>query len=141
MIAVTSRLSIPDQEIRFRTSRSSGPGGQNVNKVNTRVMLHFDVLGSPSLTDEQKSLISKTLRTRINKEGTLYLYAQRSSSQAMNRADLLDKFCRLLQEALAPRKIRRKTQASRNSIEKRLEQKKQRGRVKQSRHRPVPLDD
>ena len=141
MIAVTSQLSIPEQELRFRASRSSGPGGQNVNKVNTRVMLHFDVRHSPSLTAVQKSLIGRKLKTRINKEGVLYLYAQRAASQAMNRADLIEKFSRLLHEALAPRKIRKETRISHHSIGERLNQKKRRGRVKQLRNQPIRADD
>lgn len=141
MIIVTPQLAISEQELRFRASRSSGPGGQNVNKVNTRVTLHFDVRHSPSLTSEQKSLISRKLQTRINKEGVLYLHAQRAASQALNRADLVDKFCRLLREALAPRKVRKETRVSQRSIEKRLDQKKQRGRVKQLRHRSIRVED
>jgi len=134
-------LSIPEREIHFRAARSRGPGGQNVNKVKTRVRLRFDVVHSPSLTALQKSLINRKLETRVNKEGTFYLYAQRASSQAMNRADLLEKFCRLLREALTPQKIRKKTRVSRNSIAKRLDQKKRRGRVKQLRNQPVRIDD
>lgn len=141
MLVITSRLSIPEQELQFQASRSSGPGGQNVNKVNTRVMLHFDVTNSPSLTPTQKSLIGRKLKTRVTKEGMLYLYAQRASSQAMNRAELLEKFCRLLCEALTPQKIRKKTRRSQHSIEKRLDQKTRRGRVKQLRIRPVTIDD
>ena len=141
MIVVTPQLAIPEQELRFRASRSSGPGGQNVNKVNTRVTLHFDVRHSPSLTPGQKSLIGTKLKTRINKEGVLYLHAQRAASQAMNRADLVEKFCRLLHEALAPRKIRKETRVSQRSIEKRLDQKKQRGRVKQLRHGSIRVED
>ncbi len=141
MIVVTPQLAIPEQELRFRASRSSGPGGQNVNKVNTRVTLHFDVRRSPSLTTWQKSMISSKLQTRINKEGVLYLHAQRAASQALNRADLVDKFCRLLHEALAPRKARKETRVSQRSVEKRLDQKKQRGRVKQLRHRSIRVDD
>lgn len=141
MIVVTPQLAIPEQELRFRASRSSGPGGQNVNKVNTRVTLHFDVRRSPSLTASQKSVISRKLQTRINKEGVLYLHAQRAASQALNRADLVDKFRRLLDEALAPRKVRKETRVSQRSIEKRLDRKKQRGRVKQLRHQPIRVDD
>ena len=141
MIVVTPQLAIPEQELRFRASRSSGPGGQNVNKVNTRVTLHFDVRRSPSLTTWQKSVISSKLQTRINKEGVLYLHAQRAASQALNRADLIDKFCRLLHETLTPRKVRKETRVSQRSIEKRLDQKKQRGRVKQLRHQPIRVDD
>ncbi len=141
MIAVTPQISIPEQELQFHASRSSGPGGQNVNKVNTRVTLHFDVRRSPSLTAAQKSLIGRKLKTRINKEGVLYLYAQRAASQALNRADALDKFCRLLHEALTPRKIRKATRISQRSIENRLDQKKRRGRVKQSRNQPARGDE
>lgn len=141
MISVTPQVSIPEQELQFHASRSSGPGGQNVNKVNTRVTLHFDVRRSPSLTTLQKSLICRKLKTRINKEGVLYLHAQRASTQAVNRADVLEKFCRLLQDALAPRKIRKKTGISRRSIEERLDQKKRRGRVKQLRNQPGRFDE
>ena len=141
MIAVTSTLSIPEQELQFHASRSSGPGGQNVNKVNTRVTLHFDVRRSPSLTTMQKSLIGRKLKTRINKEGVLYLYAQRAATQSLNRADVLEKFCRLLREALVTRKIRKETRISQRSIEKRLDQKKLRGRLKQLRNRPARVDD
>ncbi len=124
MFAVTSQMSIPEQELRFHASRSSGPGGQNVKKVNTRVTLRFDVRRSPSLTAAQKSLVSRILKTRINKEGVLSLDAQRASTQAMNRADVLEKFYRLLHEALTPRKIRKKTRVSRRCIEKRLDREK-----------------
>ena len=141
MIVVTPQLSILQRELHFQATRSSGPGGQNVNKVNTRVTLHFDVRHSPSLTPVQKSLIGRKLKTRINKEGVLYLYAQRASTQALNRADVLEKFCRLLQEALAPRKSRKETRISQRSIEKRLDDKRRQGRVKQLRKHPVRIDD
>ena len=71
----------------------------------------------------------------------MYLHAQRAASQAMNRADLVVKFCRLLHEALTPRKIRKETRVSQRSIEKRLDRKKQRGRVKQLRNQPSRVDD
>jgi ribosome-associated protein len=141
VLIVTPQLVIPEQELRFRASRSSGPGGQNVNKVNTRVTLHFDVRHSPSLTAAQKSVIGRKLKTRINKEGVLYLHAQRAASQALNRADLVDKFRRLLDEALTPRKVRKEIHVSQRFIEKRLDQKKQRGRIKQLRHQPSRMDD
>lgn len=141
MLAITPSLSIPEQELQFRASRSSGPGGQHVNKVNTRVTLHFDVWRSPSLTAMQKSRVSQQLKTRINKDGILYLYAHGSRSQAMNRAALLDKFCRLLREALTPQTARLETRVPERSRAQRVEQKKQRGRVKQLRGRPPLADD
>ncbi len=141
MLSITAKLSIPDRELQLRASRSAGPGGQHVNKVNTRVTLYFDIAGSPSLTAAQKQRIGDMFSTRINKEGILYLSAQRSCSQAMNRADVLEKFCRLFREALTPHKIRKTVQVPRRSIERRLDQKKRQRRVKQLRIRPVWKDE
>lgn len=140
MLVITSNLSIPEHELQFRASRSSGPGGQHVNKVNTRMTLHFDIRNSPSLTVMQKSRVSQKLKTRINKDGIFYLYAHRSRSQAMNRADLLDKFCRLLREALTPQRARRETRVPGRSREQRVDQKKRRGQLKQRRMRPTSAD-
>lgn len=141
MLVITSNLSIPEHELQFRASRSSGPGGQHVNKVNTRMTLHFDIRNSPSLTVMQKYRVSQKLKTRINKDGVFYLYAHRSRSQAMNRADLLDKFCRLLREALTPQRVRRETQVPERSRVQRVDQKKRRGQLKQRRMRPTPSDN
>lgn len=140
MLVITSNLSIPEHELQFRASRSSGPGGQHVNKVNTRMTLHFDIRNSPSLTVVQKSRVSQKLKTRINKDGIFYLYAHRSRSQAMNRADLLDKFCRLLREALTPQRARGETQVPERSRVQRVDQKKRRGQLKQRRMRPTSAD-
>lgn len=141
MLVITSNLSIPERELQFRASRSRGPGGQHVNKVNTRMTLHFDIRNSPSLTVMQKYRVSQKLKTRINKDGVFYLYAHRSRSQAMNRADLLDKFCRLLREALTPQRARRETQVPERSRVQRIDQKKRRGQLKQRRMRPTPADN
>ncbi len=141
MLSITDKLSIPERELHVSASRSSGPGGQNVNKVNTRVTLSYDIAGSPSLTAAQKRRIGDVLYTRINKEGVLSLSTQRSCSQAVNRADVLEKFCRLLREALTPQKVRKAIRTPRRSIEQRLDQKKQRRQVKQLRIRPTVHDD
>lgn len=141
MPVITSNLSIPEHELQFRASRSSGPGGQHVNKVNTRMTLHFDIRNSPSLTVMQKCRVSQKLKTRINKDGIFYLHAHRSRSQAMNRADLLDKFCRLLREALTPQRARRETQVPERSRVQRVDQKKRRGQLKQRRMRPTQADN
>ena len=140
MLVITSNLSIPERELQFRASRSSGPGGQHVNKVNTQMTLHFDIRNSASLTVMQKSRVSQKLKTRINKDGIFYLHAHRSRSQAMNRADLLDKFCRLLREALTPQRARRETHVPERSRAQRVDQKKRRGQLKQRRMRPTPAD-
>ena len=137
MLIITANLSIPEHELQFRASRSGGPGGQHVNKVNTRMTLHFDIRRSPSLTAVQKSRMSQKLKTRVNKEGIFYLHAHRSRSQAMNRADLLVTFCRLLREALTPQRARRETRVPERSRVQRVGQKKRRGQLKQLRMPPT----
>jgi len=141
MITVTSQLIIPNEEVQITASRSSGPGGQNVNKVNTRVTLHFPVWSSKYLTDSQKAKISSRLKSRITKDGILYLHAQGTRSQSMNRAVLLERFSILLGDALTPAKPRKKTRIPHNVTKRRLEQKKQRSGLKNDRQKPRRLDD
>ena len=85
MVKITDHLDIPDGEFEFTTSRSSGPGGQNVNKVSTRVTLLWDVDGSPSISDRQRALVRERLAGRINKEGVLRVIVQRHRTQLANR--------------------------------------------------------
>ncbi|MCF6290597.1 MAG: aminoacyl-tRNA hydrolase [Desulfobacterales bacterium] len=132
-VAINPDLRIPVEELLFRFSRSSGPGGQNVNKVNTRVTLIFDVTGSPSLTPEQRDLIRNKLGTRINKQGRLQVTSYRHRTQGTNRAAATERFIELLKGALQKRKPRKKTRVSRAARERRLQAKKQRGRLKQTR--------
>ena len=87
MIVINDTLSIPETELTFTASRSGGPGGQNVNKVSSRVTLSFDIGRSASLSDEQKLRAVRALGKRINKEGILQVVSQRTRSQEMNRAD------------------------------------------------------
>lgn len=140
MIEINESLAVGEGELRFTASRSGGPGGQHVNKVNSRVTLHFDLWGSASLTDEQKRRIASRLPTRINKEGVLKLHAQRHRSQAANRAELIERFALLLHEALRLRRARRPSRPSRNSVERRLEEKKRRSRMKQRRSAKAPVE-
>src|SRR5262245_26618746 len=93
-------LAIPEHEVTFTASRSSGPGGQNVNKVSSRVTLTFDVSASTALSQEQKRRIVVRLATRINKEGILRIVSQKTRSQELNRSDALDRFSDLLRNAL-----------------------------------------
>ena len=141
MIVITPHVAIPLSELSFTTSRSSGPGGQNVNKVNSRVSLHFSVATSPSLTSFQKSQVFSKLKTRINKEGVLQLHAQTARSQAMNREVLMDRFAKLLGEALMVPKTRKAQSVPRRARAHRLEEKKHRGKLKKERTRPRNLDD
>lgn len=117
----------------FTFTRSSKPGGQNVNKVNTRVTLLFDVKASPSLSDEQKNRILHRLETRINKLGILRVISFRYRTQGLNRAATIERFVELLVWALAREKPRKKTRVSKASKRKRLDDKKHKSRVKQTR--------
>jgi ribosome-associated protein len=138
---INASVCIPLSEISFTFSRSSGKGGQHVNKVNSRVTLWFDLDGSPSLTDEQKQLIRQRLAGRINKQGMLQLDADRRRSQGANREDALHRFAALLQGALHVRKTRRKTKPSRGAKKKRLHLKKQRSQLKAQRGRKNYRDE
>jgi ribosome-associated protein len=136
MIQINNSTTISDDELTYDFSRSSGPGGQNVNKVNTRVTLYLDVKNSKSLTDFKKKIITAKLRNRINKEGVLRVISQRHRTQAANRNDATQRLVDLLKDALTFKAPRRKTKPSKGSIRRRLESKKQRSQTKQLR-KPV----
>ena len=133
MININDQLSIPQDELSFTASRSSGPGGQHVNKVSTRVTLRFDVANSPSLTLDQKELILARLATRISKEGVLRVVSQKTRSQAANRELALERFVRLLQEALEKRPERKPTKVPSAARQKRLADKRHRSQLKRER--------
>lgn len=133
MLRVNDRLTIPDGELRFKASRSGGPGGQHVNTTNTRVQLEFDVAGSPSLNDGQRALILERLASRIDADGVLRLAGQSERSQLANKRDVLERLAELLRRALAPRKSRRATKPTMASRRRRVEAKKQRAGVKRLR--------
>lgn len=135
MIRVNDQLAIPLDELVFTASRSGGPGGQNVNKVSSRITLSFDVVNSPSLSPEQRARIAARLSTRINKDGILRINAQATRSQELNRADALERFAELLREALVVPKARKKTRVSRAAKERRLDEKKKRTGIKEGRTR------
>ncbi|MCK4351251.1 MAG: aminoacyl-tRNA hydrolase [Candidatus Krumholzibacteria bacterium] len=133
MIIIKDNLTIPDNELTFEFSRSSGPGGQNVNKVSTRVTLLFDVSGSPSLTEDQRSRIKKKLRTRITKTGVLRVTSQKHRSQSANREAARQRFAELIHTALQRPRPRRKTKVPKAVRERRLKEKKQRSILKHRR--------
>src|SRR4029453_7958353 len=109
---VMDGVLIPENEVRMTASRSGGPGGQNVNKVSSKVTLAFDVRNSTALSDEQKQKIAGRLATRINKDGILQIASQKTRSQELNRADVLARFSDLLRTALTPQRKRIKTRVS-----------------------------
>ncbi len=133
MLDIIGATQISESELLFKASRSSGPGGQNVNKLNTRMTLLFDVAGSPSLSAEQKRRIRSALSTRIDKQGVLRVVSQRFRTQEANRQAATERFVQLLAEVLAPRPVRRKTKVPAGAREQRLRDKKHRSRLKQQR--------
>ena len=141
MIEIRDGLTIREEELRFTASRSGGPGGQNVNKVSTRVTLWFDVAGSPSLTAEQRSLIRSRLATRISKEGVLRVVSQQTRSQAANREAALERFVALLRKALTSPRPRTKGRIPESVHRGRIEEKRRRSRIKRGRSAKLSWDD
>ena len=123
-------------ELTFRTSRSSGPGGQHVNKTESRVELLWDLEHTRCLDDVQKSLLTRRIRSRLTEEGVLILASDKYRSQHRNRQDVTERFLDLLKAGLKPVKKRRPTKPSRTSVEKRIKGKKIRGEIKRSRRPP-----
>ncbi|WP_447968194.1 alternative ribosome rescue aminoacyl-tRNA hydrolase ArfB [Nitrospira sp. M1] len=140
-IRINDRLSIPERELVFTASRSGGPGGQHVNKVNSRMTLHFDIQNSSHLTRTQKNILWDSLSTRINATGIFRLDCQKHRMQSMNRAELIDRFATHLRTALLPKRFRVPTKISRAAKERRLDQKKRQGRIKKNRSPSLGRDD
>ena len=140
MIPINDDLSISESDLAFSASRSSGPGGQNVNKVSTRVTLRFDLEASPDLSAEQKQRIRERLPTRVSKQGVLSVSAQRERSQSANREAALQRLVELLRRALEVDPERRPTRAPRGVERRRLEDKRRRSRLKRERSRRYTAD-
>ncbi len=133
MITINNRISIPDDEITITASRSSGPGGQNVNKVSTKVTLRFNINGTGCLSDAQKERVADKLKNIINRDGTIVIHEESQRSQAANRKRILEKFASLLRRSLAVPKKRMPTRVSQAQKKKRLENKKIQSRKKRNR--------
>jgi ribosome-associated protein len=132
-LPITATLSLDPSEIEIAFIRSSGPGGQNVNKVATAAQLHFDLRRSPSLPDGIKARAARAAGSRLTTEGVIVITADRFRTQALNRDDAIARLIALLRGAVVPPKPRRATRPTLASKERRLEGKKQRGGVKSLR--------
>jgi ribosome-associated protein len=140
MIPIDDTLAISEEEVSFATSRSGGPGGQNVNKLETRVALRFDLAGSSSLSEEQKARLRERLATRITKDGILQVTSQRHRTQGANREAAVERFAELLRDNLREEAPRKKTRPSRAAKARRLDSKRRQSQRKKDRAAPSSRD-
>lgn len=133
-IQISENIIIPKQEVDLTAIRSQGAGGQNVNKVSTGIHLRFDIRSSSLPTDVKQRLL-QTADQRISKEGVIIIKSQQTRSQEQNRINALQMLQSLIQAAMVTQKNRKKTRPSKSSQEKRIDQKKLRGKVKELRHK------
>jgi ribosome-associated protein len=133
LLIINNQVSIPLAELSFRFSRSSGPGGQHVQKSSTRVELLFDVANSPSLSESQRARVLERLSGYIDSAGVLRLVAQSERSQLRNREEAVTRFQTLMRRALKRRKRRKPTRPTAASKERRLREKRRRSEIKQKR--------
>jgi ribosome-associated protein len=141
MIRINSRIVIPDDEIVFDLICSSGPGGQNVNKVSTAVRLRFDVRGTTSLPPEVRDRLIRLAGRRVGDDGFLALLARSQRTQGANRRDAIERLISLVLKACEKPTPRRPTRPTAASKERRREAKRRRGQTKESRRRPEPGPD
>ncbi len=137
MILISSDIHIREDELQFKFVRSTGPGGQNVNKVATAVQLRFDVMNSPSLTDRVKKRLLITAKNRMNDRGELIIEAKQHRTQHQNRKDAIDRLINQIKEAATTPKTRKPTKPTKSSQRKRLEKKHQRGKLKIARKKVI----
>jgi ribosome-associated protein len=141
MISITPRISLDESELSFRFIRSSGPGGQNVNKVSTAVQLEFNAQASPSLPPDVKDRFLRRAGNRISSEGVMQIRAQRFRTQEQNRADAVERLCAMVRAAAIAPRPRVATRATRASHEARLRKKRKRKFVKQMRGKTAAEPD
>ena len=135
-ITITPRLSLDESEIEERFTRASGPGGQNVNKVETAVQLRFDLNRSRSLPDDLKARLAHLAGRRLTTGGVIVIDADTHRTREMNRKEALDRLLAMIRSVAVPPRVRRPTRPTRASQQRRLTGKTKRGRIKAMRGRP-----
>jgi ribosome-associated protein len=141
LIRITPDIAIDERELHFDFIRSSGPGGQKVNKASSAVQLRFDAARSPGLPEEVRRRLIFLAGRRMSEQGVLVIEARRFRSQDRNRQDAVRRLVALLRDAARRPKSRRPTKPSAAARQRRVEEKKRRSRLKRSRSQPEQLDE
>lgn len=123
-------------ELQFKAVRSSGAGGQNVNKVSSKVILTFDLNQSQALTEYQKNILQSKLQSRLTSENILILQCDEDRSQIKNKSIIIKRFLKLIEQGLVVPKVRKKTKIPKSAIRKRIKDKKNTSEIKKSRKNP-----
>jgi len=141
MLIINENITILQTDLKFDFVRSSGPGGQNVNKVSTAVQLRFDVRAATCLNETQKARLSKLAGKRLTTDGELIIFARRYRSQEKNRQDSLERLANLVQKALVEPKIRLKKKPGKAVKERRLKEKRKKSEKKKNRDNEIRFDE
>ncbi len=135
MLEVNSKIAIPDDEFDISFARSSGPGGQNVNKTNSKAVLHWDVTNSPSLPWDVKARFLKAFASRLTTEGSIVIASDESRAQEANVKGCLEKLKAMILTVATPPKIRKPTKPTKSSQRARVDNKKARSNTKKTRQK------